>query len=88
MTQQQKRAIKRRRKSGKKRQLQRERALPSPNVHAYTIPDAQAMGLPGRTKIYELINAGRLKVIKLDHRTMVVGDSLRELLSAKDEAVA
>jgi excisionase family DNA binding protein len=40
-----------------------------------------ATGL-GRTKIYELINAGRLKTIKIGRRTLVRTDSIRQLLEA------
>jgi hypothetical protein len=56
------------------------RAAPSPNAFAYTIADAQAMGGPGRTKIYDLGKRGDLKLIKVAGRTMVDGASLRALL--------
>ena len=58
----------------------RLRAAPHPRAHAYTIPDAQSMGAPGRTKIYELAKAGRLKLLHVAGRTLVDGDSLRALL--------
>jgi hypothetical protein len=60
----------------------RERAEPSPNAFAYTIEDAQAMGAPGKTKIYELAASGRLRLFNIDGRRMVSGDSLRALLDA------
>jgi hypothetical protein len=58
----------------------RARPAPSPNAFAFTIEDAQAMGGPGRTKIYDLAKRGELKLIDVGGRTMVDGDSLRSLL--------
>ena len=65
-----------------KRQRGRARAAPSPDAFAYTIPDAQSLGAPGRTKIYALAKAGRLTLRKIDGRTLIDGDSLRILLKA------
>jgi excisionase family DNA binding protein len=39
---------------------------------------ARALGI-GRTKIYELINAGRLETVKIGRRTLVRTDSIRAL---------
>jgi hypothetical protein len=64
------------------RQRGRARAAPSPDAIAFTIHDAQSLGAPGRTKIYELAKSGRLTLRKIDGRTMVDGDSLRALLKA------
>jgi hypothetical protein len=47
---------------------------------AFTIPDAQAMGAPGRTTIYNLAKQEKLKLLRVAGRTMVDGDSLRALL--------
>lgn len=58
----------------------RARPAPSPNAFAFTIADAQAMGGPGRTKIYDLAKRGELKLIDVAGRTMVDGASLRALL--------
>jgi hypothetical protein len=58
----------------------RARPAPSPTAFAFTIADAQAMGGPGRTKIYELARRGELKLINVGGRTMVDGTSLRALL--------
>jgi hypothetical protein len=60
----------------------RQRAAADPNAFAFTIDDAQRMGAPGRTKIYELIAAGRLESVVVAGRRMIVGDSLRRLLGA------
>ena len=58
----------------------RLRAAANPMAHAFTIPDAQAMGAPGRTKIYELAKSGELKLLHVAGRTLVDGASLRALL--------
>jgi len=39
----------------------------------------KALGL-GNTKIYELIGEGRLKTVKIGHRTLVKTDSIRALV--------
>jgi excisionase family DNA binding protein len=39
---------------------------------------AQALGI-GRTKIYELINVGRLETVKIGRRTLVRIDSIRAI---------
>ena len=61
----------------------RLRAPPSPDAWAFTIRDAQAMGAPGRTKLYELAKAGELKLLHVAGRTMVCGESLRALLAGR-----
>jgi hypothetical protein len=65
---------------GENRVRRRARSAPSPSAFAFTLKDSQSMGGPGRTKLYELAKQGRLKLIKIAGRTMVDGDSLRELL--------
>jgi excisionase family DNA binding protein len=66
----------------------RERALPSPQAYAFTIQDGQAMGLPGKSKIYEMIADGTLKTVKVGGRTLLKGDSVRAVLGASEAAVA
>lgn len=61
----------------------RLRAAADPMAHAFTIPDAQSMGAPGRTKIYALAKEGRLTLLHVAGRTLVKGDSLRALLGAE-----
>lgn len=63
---------------------ERARAEPSRNAFAYTIEDAQKMGGPGKSKMYELAKNGRLKLIHVDGRTLVGGDSLRALLGVEE----
>ncbi len=58
----------------------RKRPAPSPNAFAYTLDDSRAMGGPGKAKTYELAKEGRLKLLHVDGRTLVEGDSLRALL--------
>ena len=60
----------------------RLRAPADPMAFAFTLADAQAMGAPGRTKIYELFKSGKLRKVNVAGRTMVDGNSLRALLTA------
>jgi len=53
---------------------------PSPNAFAYRVKEVQLMGGPCRTKIYELAKKGHLKLIRIDGRTLIEGDSFRSLL--------
>lgn len=63
---------------------ERRRAAPSPNAFAYTVPDAQSMGGPSRTTIYELIKKGILKTVDAPGCPQLInGDLLRALLSGK-----
>jgi hypothetical protein len=74
---------KRKKKSGAKRQ--RLRALPSRDAIAFTISDYQALGGPGRTSIYNLAKAGKLKTfVDRFGRRMIDGDSGREMLTSED----
>ena len=53
---------------------------PLPNALAFRIKEVRLMGGPARTTIYKLAMEGKLKLIKLGGRTLVAGDSLRNLL--------
>ena len=53
---------------------------PPPDALAYRVPDACRTAGIGRTKLYELAAQGRLRLIRIDGRTLVDGDSLRALL--------
>jgi hypothetical protein len=48
-----------------------------------TIPVKEALRISGLglTKIYELINDGRLETVKIDNRRLVIYESLKSLLS-------
>ncbi len=63
-----------------RRTRERIRAAADPMAHAFTIPDAQAMGAPGTTTIYSLFKSGKLKKVRVCGRTLIEGDSLRALL--------
>lgn len=53
------------------------------DIVATSINEAsRALGL-GRTKIYELINAGRLDTIKVGRRTLIRTDSIRALANGE-----
>jgi hypothetical protein len=64
------------------RPSKKPRPAPLPNALAYTIPDACRVTGIGRTKLYELIAAERIKVSRAAGRVLVLGDSLRALLAA------
>lgn len=51
-----------------------------------TIPDAaKAIGI-GTTKLYELINAGQLRTVRLGRRVLVPTESIRKLVTALEAA--
>jgi hypothetical protein len=89
-TKQQRQQHNRKRKAAAKKR-NRARAMPSRDAFAFTIPDAQSLGLlPGKTKTYELdkrlkAEGKRLLFKDAAGRTMADGDTLRELVK---EAVA
>jgi len=53
---------------------------PLPDAFAYRVKEVRLMGGPCRTKVYELAKKGHLKLIRIDGRTVIEGDSLRTLL--------
>jgi hypothetical protein len=57
-----------------------DRPHPNPNAFCYTVAEARQLGGPGRTKTYELVKLGRLKMIDIAGCKRVTGDSLRALL--------
>jgi hypothetical protein len=73
----------RRRRNDKSKTRTRRRPMPSPDAFAYTLHDAQKMGAPGRTKLYELEKEGRVEFVRIDGQTLVKGDSLRALLGVR-----
>ena len=42
---------------------------------------AKSLGI-GRTKVYDLINTGKLKTVKIGRRTLIKVDSIHALLEA------
>jgi hypothetical protein len=65
------------------------RATQRPDALAFTVEGFQALGGPGKTKIYELGKAGVLKLYKdAIGRTLITGDSGREYLSINATAPA
>ena len=51
---------------------------------AFTIEEAcHAVGI-GRTKLYQLIGAGRVETRKIGSRTVIPAESLRALISCAD----
>lgn len=51
---------------------------------AYSINDATKVSSIGRTRLYALIKAKKLKVTKVGKRTLVDADSLRALVTGGD----
>jgi excisionase family DNA binding protein len=49
---------------------------------AYRIEQVIAQAGIGRTKLYQEINAGRLKAVKAGRRTLIMADSLNAWLAA------
>jgi hypothetical protein len=56
---------------------------PLPNALAYRVDDACRLAGFGRTFCYRLVQEGKLKLIHVNGRSFIVGDSLRRLLSAE-----
>jgi excisionase family DNA binding protein len=52
----------------------------------YTIPEVERASKTGRTKLYEEIAAGRLKVTKVGRKTLVTSDQLRDWLRRCEQA--
>lgn len=50
---------------------------------AYSVSDACRVSSLGRTKIYQLIAEGKLEVRKLGKRTLILADSLENLIRSE-----
>lgn len=50
----------------------------------YSISEAMRLSTFGKTRIYQLINSGDLKVKRIGRRTLVQADSLRALITPAD----
>lgn len=55
----------------------------NPEPLAYSIADAVRVSSIGRTRIYALINEGRLEARKIGKRTLIPAASLRRLISGE-----
>ena len=61
----------------------RKRTTPPPQLStaiSYTIPDACAVTGIGTTKLYELINAGQIRLVKVGRRSLIPASDLRNLV--------
>lgn len=56
----------------------------SPEPLVYSVREAMRLSTFGRTRLYELINSGELKVTRIGRRTLVRADSLRALITPAD----
>ncbi|MEQ9435650.1 helix-turn-helix domain-containing protein [Hyphomonas sp.] len=54
---------------------------------AYTVNHACAVADCGRTKLYEAIGDGSLRVKKLGNRTLILAEDLRDWLTGLPESV-
>ena len=50
---------------------------------AYSVDDACRVSSLGKTKLYELLNEGRLQVSKVGKRTLISAASLRALIEGE-----
>lgn len=53
------------------------------NKLAYSVKQTCEVSSLGRTSIYALIAEGKLKVIRIGGRTLILAESLRDLLSGR-----
>ena len=53
----------------------------NPEQLAYRVPDAIRISGLGRTKLYELAAAGRLRLIRVGSRTLIPAEDLKALVS-------
>lgn len=53
---------------------------PNPEPLAYSVADAVRVSSIGRTRIYALINEGKLQARKVGKRTLIPAASLRALI--------
>jgi len=56
--------------------------LHSPKL-AYSIREAMHASSLGKTKMYELINQGKLQAVRIGGRTVIPAESLHALISGK-----
>ena len=54
-----------------------------PEPLAYSIADACRVTSLGRTRLYELINEGRIEVRKIGGRTLIPAESLHRLINGE-----
>lgn len=55
----------------------------NPAPLAYSIADACRVSSIGKTRLYQLINEGKLKTTKLGKRTLIPAESLRRLIAGE-----
>lgn len=56
--------------------------------YAHSVASACAALSIGRTKVYELIAAGELRTIKIGSKTLVLDESIRELIQRRLQATS
>ena len=54
--------------------------MTNPQPIAYSVNDAASVSSIGRTRLYELINQGKIETVKIGRRTLVKAASLHRLI--------
>jgi hypothetical protein len=49
---------------------------------AYTLEEAAALGLPRRSRLYELADAGKLRLVRDGKRTLILADEARRYIAS------
>lgn len=68
-------------RAARKRRVRTLAPPPPANALAFTVPDTCSMARLGRTTIYKLVKDGRLRLVRVNGRSLICGDSLRALLA-------
>jgi len=55
---------------------------PPPEKLAYTLEEATEIGLPCRSRIYELAAAGKIRLVKDGKRTLLLADEARRYIAS------
>ena len=55
----------------------------NPTPLAYSIADACRVSSIGKTRLYQLINEGKLEARKIGKRTLIPAESLRRLIAGE-----
>lgn len=68
-------------RSPRKRRVRTLAPPPPATALAFTVQDTIAVARIGRTTIYKLVKDGRLRLVRVNGRSLICGDSLRSLLA-------
>lgn len=54
------------------------------NTTLLSIPEACEKLRIGRTRLYQILNAGQIKAVRIGKRTLIPGDSIEEFINGLD----